>query len=887
MADRSVDVTISATDQFSAVADQVVGKIGGIGAAAEGAAGTVGSAGESITSAFEQANQASESLAQGFQHPIDAATSLTEQLTGGLSTALQNLGPEGEIAAGIFTGIAGAAVIAGSAIVEFADHAAESGEAIERLSLSTGGNVEAMSNLKIAVEAAGGDVQQVSNAMFMMTSRFEQGGAAATKIADGFELLGLNAKQVLALPIDQQILTIADAFQKTTDATTRTTAAADLWSGRMGREMLPLVLKPLGELNDESAKLGNTWSGESVAAAAEFSEQTKILESTLGTLEDRIGIGVIGALNGLLAVIKSAPGGFQAAQQAASGLGATIGKELTAGVVAADAVTGGAITDLLRWGGAFDETGKKAKTFGQDISLALPADAKTAITDYVGELGQARDAVGTLSRAELDNIQAALQLGVSAKTLADQYGLIPGELEAIKKLLADQAASVQTVTIATQTQIETLHDAGESEAEIAKALDLHEATVRAVIKAESDYEKAERDVQTALKESQRLELDLERFREETLGTSAKLNAKYYDEQDALAQRSAKTTADAFIKGQEEIRKADEDLALAQDSTRTSTYQKNVDTLTKWESDQLASFHGTAAEYAIFADTIHQTFEDKIASLGPEWVSDLGDLSKAFGSFSSSTITGLSSIGKEAQSAIGDFQQMGKGISEISDSSSWVGAISGAISFVGALSGAIGVISSIISGIAGIFNNSGRDAVVSFAQSYGGFDVLHHELDQLPGGEDLWVQLTQQVGSGDKSAAEAIIAKIQTLFASTSPNGPANQTPDDQLGGLQPGDTMGSGKGLTSYATGGFVPGPTVAVVGDAPGGEFIASVPQITGVIAAGAALATGAGNAAIVNAVQQNNSLLQQIVTLLQQAQHHTQTILPRAIRDAMLLAT
>jgi hypothetical protein len=64
----------------------------------------------------------------------------------------------------------------------------------------------------------------------------------------------------------------------------------------------------------------------------------------------------------------------------------------------------------------------------------------------------------------------------------------------------------------------------------------------------------------------------------------------------------------------------------------------------------------------------------------------------------------------------------------------------------------------------IFGTAGRDAVRGFADSFGGFDALHKQLDAMgTSGEQMWVKLTQGVGRGNaQQAKEAIDAVTKAL-----------------------------------------------------------------------------------------------------------------------------
>jgi hypothetical protein len=62
-------------------------------------------------------------------------------------------------------------------------------------------------------------------------------------------------------------------------------------------------------------------------------------------------------------------------------------------------------------------------------------------------------------------------------------------------------------------------------------------------------------------------------------------------------------------------------------------------------------------------------------------------------------------------------------------------------------------------------NKGRDAVVDFAQSFGGFDALHAQLLELGAdGEKLWIKLTQGVGTNNPEQAARVIAEVEAALA---------------------------------------------------------------------------------------------------------------------------
>jgi hypothetical protein len=115
------------------------------------------------------------------------------------------------------------------------------------------------------------------------------------------------------------------------------------------------------------------------------------------------------------------------------------------------------------------------------------------------------------------------------------------------------------------------------------------------------------------------------------------------------------------------------------------------------------------------------------------------------------------------------------------------------------------IKAIGSAIASVFDrNKGRDLVVEFADSLGGFDALHVKLLTLgDAGEQLWIRLTQGVGRNNpdqaRAAIEAINAAFQNQIASVDSLAGALGSLDGALSGR--GGGRDSGEAPEGFASG--------------------------------------------------------------------------------------
>lgn len=143
---------------------------------------------------------------------------------------------------------------------------------------------------------------------------------------------------------------------------------------------------------------------------------------------------------------------------------------------------------------------------------------------------------------------------------------------------------------------------------------------------------------------------------------------------------------------------------------------------------------------------------------------LGDLSQSLsqlaqvagGSFAgiAQALATLVSSADTARKGIDSFRD---GIKDYKSGSTWEGIL-------GITSGIAGIVSAAISAGRVLFDlfdrNKGRDLVVDFAQTLGGFDALHAKLLELGDeGEELWIRLTQGVGRNNPQQAQAAIEAV--------------------------------------------------------------------------------------------------------------------------------
>lgn len=146
--------------------------------------------------------------------------------------------------------------------------------------------------------------------------------------------------------------------------------------------------------------------------------------------------------------------------------------------------------------------------------------------------------------------------------------------------------------------------------------------------------------------------------------------------------------------------------------------------------------------------------------------DFGDLSRALSELaqvSGSTFGGMiSSLGQLVSAA--NTAQKSIELLHKSQKDGEKGTVTG---FLDMTTGIIGIVTAAIAAgkavasLFGLFDrNKGRDLVVDFAESFGGFDQLHAKLQDLGDqGEQLWIKLTQGVGRNNPDQARKVIDEV--------------------------------------------------------------------------------------------------------------------------------
>lgn len=220
-------------------------------------------------------------LKAALENPLEAGKDLAKTIG---SDLLGALGPTGVVVGAVAAGLA----VLGGVMVEIAAHARETAAKIHDMYEVTGESVPSISAMKFAVEAAGGSLDQLKNVSFQLEQRMENSGK---KVAEGLGAIGISFDEFRKMNPDQRMLAISEGFRNAGDDVNKAAAAMDIF-GKQGRDMLPILTKPLQELTDQARELGLTMSQKDAEAAEEFELKLNTVKATASALWTQIGLNI-------------------------------------------------------------------------------------------------------------------------------------------------------------------------------------------------------------------------------------------------------------------------------------------------------------------------------------------------------------------------------------------------------------------------------------------------------------------------------------------------------------------------------------------------------------------------------------------------------------------
>jgi len=504
-----------------------------------------------------------------------------------------------------------AAAAAGTAF--FIKSAIDQADAANILSQKLGITTEALSKLEYAAKLSDVSQQALEGGLKKLTVTLTAAQDPASKAAQYLDALGLSARELIALPADQQLGRIGDALNNVENQSQRAALAQKIF-GKAGMDLLPVLAEGsagIRTLGEEAGRLGVVISGDLAARAGLFNDNLDRLKSAASGAGLAVADQLLDPMNDLAAELIDLAQQKETAEGIATfitGIGTAV--LTTANIIAttanvfrylgeelAAAAGGPAIGDIARLTGAMDglqvkiaEMEAKRATFG-GFGLVGKEDQLAA---YKVQLAELQDKLRVSNELESDRARALA-------TVAAAQAAGTATTQAATTAATGNAVSVEKITAAL---------AGETDAQ--KAV---KAAREAATKAADDARKSLDE----LVQSKRLENAL-------LGVSARDQARY---------RAQLQLSEIAARGNVEVTKAQRDeldaltISTYDTTEATKAHEKAMTSAAKASDPWADALQGAAERvdsafvdmwknigsgFDSFADSLKDAFKQLLAEL---------------------------------------------------------------------------------------------------------------------------------------------------------------------------------------------------------------------------------------------------------------------------------
>ena len=246
------------------------------------------------------------------QQELAALKGVTADVAKGMQAAGAASKESGDSFLGMVSNLKQLAIAYGALkVVDYVGGVIESAAATARLAQVTGVSTEKLSVLKVAAEENGVAFEDLNAGLrrFATAMGNLQTGKGGDVAAD-LKAIGLSAKDLQGLPLDQQLEKVVNAMAKYADGTDKMAIANKLF-GRSGAELLPMfnaiANDGLAKVTQAAQANGEVLSTQAGQQALEFSADLKELKGSLqGLTVAVLQSGLLTALTQLVNLLKGA-----------------------------------------------------------------------------------------------------------------------------------------------------------------------------------------------------------------------------------------------------------------------------------------------------------------------------------------------------------------------------------------------------------------------------------------------------------------------------------------------------------------------------------------------------------------------------------------------------
>jgi len=299
-----------------------------------------------------------------------------------------------------------------------------SADALAKTASKIGTTTEALSKLQYAAGITGVETNTLNMAMQRFTRRTAEAAQGTGEAKGAIKELGLDARKLQQLPLDQQMMKLAGAFGNVQSDADKLRIAFKLFDSEGAALVNTLALgeEGLEKLFGRAKALGIVMSGEAAAGAEKANDALSDLFAIAKGLKDQFSAALAPAIERVATMLTDF---FLKTSKAEGGIAKF------ARTLASDFLEGirSAVLGLSSFATKIDEISQKAVTFFQEMEIKATANEVDYLRGKYEKLGkslgvamtQGLDKLGTLDQLKFRNIEDLEEAwGAAFRTLEDR-----------------------------------------------------------------------------------------------------------------------------------------------------------------------------------------------------------------------------------------------------------------------------------------------------------------------------------------------------------------------------------------------------------------------------------------------------------------------------------
>jgi hypothetical protein len=251
--------------------------------------------------------------AEGTDPVVAAIREVETRLKGLQQTQRQGTAAAEAQARGLGALVAGVKNVAGALgavrVAAFVRDSLQAADAIGKLAQATGVAAEPLSALALAARKADVEQTELETGLRGLAKSLTELQSGNADTAASFQALGLSAKDLAGLSLDQALVRVADAQARYTDGAEKAVVAGKIFGDRVGLRLLPL-LNDLADggfarATEEARRMGVLFSSEATQQAQAFNDSLTDLGTAAQGLAAQFGAGLAPSVTAAVGVLTA------------------------------------------------------------------------------------------------------------------------------------------------------------------------------------------------------------------------------------------------------------------------------------------------------------------------------------------------------------------------------------------------------------------------------------------------------------------------------------------------------------------------------------------------------------------------------------------------------